>query len=305
MRSCRTAVLAALAVGAVLAGPARAQQPSPILQQQLAATSASLAPGQRPVTPMYGTYGAHREGVSFLVPLTAGRCYTVVGAGGMGVGDVDMFLFDPANRRVALDRRYDPYTQIFHCAALSGPYRVELKVKRGAGEVAFQVFEQPAAPPQPPQPPIVVGAPPPQQSPILVAPPPPAAPDPMLAPPPAAPHPGDPLTAQLLTAAAALAPGQHLQGAPIGSVTLEGRGHDLYLSLQAGRCYTLITVGAPSIRRIYTYLWEPMTNRRVATDRSATNTSRLMHCAAMSGPYHFQAKAGDGGGEFRTGLFAQ
>lgn len=287
----------------ILATAARAQ--SPQIQQQLAAVAQALAPGQRPVSQVFATYGAHRAPVSFLVPLSGGACYSIVGTGGMGVADVDMFLFDPMNKRVALDRRYDPWTHIVYCPSYPGNYRVELKVKSGQGEVAFQVYQAGAGATQPPPP--VAAAP--------LPPPPPPAHQPLArgdsprtsdsggpAPPPQA---ADFLGQQLGAYAASVAPGQRFYGQLLAGYTSDGKGHDLYVQLEPGHCYTFAVVGAPTIREINTYLWEPNTNRRLADDRSRNNTSHLTACATMPGAYHFQAKSTGGAGEYRLGIYTQ
>ena len=301
---------AALVLFALSSRALAQQAPSPPLAQSLTALAQQLAPGQPPVSPMLGSYGAHRAAVVFAVQLGAGHCYTVLGAGGAGVADVDMYLFDPAGMRVGVDRRDDAFTQILHCPVVSGPFRVELKVKRGAGEVAFQVFEgqAPAVPPQyVAAPPAQPQAAPPQAAPQYVPPPPPAQP-PIAAPPPVvppAPVPTDFLGAQLQGAASTFAPGQRLVAAPLGGVISEGHPSDQYVTLEAGRCYTVITVAAPTMRHVLTYLWEPGTNRRVATDRPDGVLSHFNVCASLPGAYHFQAKADTAYGEFRTGVYTR
>jgi hypothetical protein len=280
-------ILNVVGVIAILAAAARAQ--SPQIQQQLAAVAQSLAPGQRPVSQVYSTFGAHRSPVSFVVPLQGGICYSIVGTGGMGVADVDMFLFDPMNKRVALDRRYDPWTHIVYCPTFPGSYRVELKVKSGQGEVAFQVFQAGGAMVQP--------------APVA---PPPAAPPPRHHAAAAVPPPVNDFIAQQLGAyASSVAPGQRPYGQVLAGFTSDGKGHDLFVQLEPGHCYTFVTVGAPTIKEINTYLWEPNTNRRLADNRSNTNLSHLTTCATMPGAYHYQAKSTGGYGEYRLGIYTQ
>ena len=107
---------------------------------------------------MTGGVAATHQGVSLLVPMTQNRCYTIVGAGGPGVAEVDLFLFDIGGRKAAVERSRGPTARIDHCIPFTGNYRVELKVKRGGGEVAFQVFEAPLNAPPPgraPPPPLL------------------------------------------------------------------------------------------------------------------------------------------------------
>ncbi len=277
----RTQAISFLVIALSTGATARAQQaPSAPLAEKLGAMAQSLAAGQAPVTPMYAAFGANRAPESFLVSLAAGACYTLVGAGGFGVRDVDMFLFDPAGKRVALDRRYDAYTHIVYCAPFAGSYRIELKVKRGEGEVAFQVFQGNARAVAPETPP-----------------PPPAMPPPVVAAPARA---NDPLAEQVRS----FGGGMRQFGPLLSGMGGRGEGQDFFINLEGGHCYTIITVAAPSMPRIYTYLWSPL-NKRVASDRSSSNVSRLVCCATMPGPYHFQAKPAEGAGEFRVGVFIQ
>ncbi|MSP59314.1 MAG: hypothetical protein EXR72_03055 [Myxococcales bacterium] len=289
----------AAAVLLLAVAPAGAQNATPMLAQQVSSIAASLAPGQAPVSQIFGSFGAHRAPVSFMVPLAAGTCYTFIGAGGMGVRDVDMFLFDPGNRRVGLDRRSDNYCQITFCTPFAGPYRVELKVKRGEGEVAVQAFAPggQAPPPQyaPPPPPAL---PPPT---VIVPPPAPRAVQPMAPPPIAAPM--DMLGGQLAQMAAAVAPGQRQYGPVLAGFSSEGRGQDLFVTLEGGRCYTFVSVGSPMIRQLNSYLFMPGRGKRLASERSRSNMTKITHCAAFPGPYHLEIKAEEGGGEFRTGVY--
>lgn len=299
---------AALSLALLIPSMARAQDASPQLAQTIDSLAAQMAPGQRPVSRMHGAYGPYREGVSFIVNLKAGRCYTFVGAGGAGVGDVDMFLFDPTNRRVALDRRDDAWMNLTYCAPFAGPFRVELKVKNGAGEVGFRVYsaggggqeggdygdDPPRAAPPPPPPPPPVAPPPVAGGRRRPAPAPAAAPE----------APRDALLDQLQQMAAAMAPGQRMVLPPLRGFISEGRNSDQMIQLEAGRCYTILSISSPSVPALFTYLWAPYTDKRLATDRASSSTSRLQVCTTMPGPYHFQAKADEGAGEFRTGVYA-
>ena len=298
-------VIAVLSVALLSSGSARAQSEG--VQRELAALAQSFAPGQAPASPVFGGYFAWRRPYSFLVAMEPGRCYTLLGIGGPGVVDLDLFLFDPGNRRVALDRHTNKWPRIYYCASWAGSYRLEAKVKRGAGEAALRAYFASA------------GAPP-----IEPAPPPPAPPPP--APPPPAPPPVEPPPAVVLPEPAA----------PPGMPPPEGTGYDVLsnavdqqaqvsapgarrvgeilrgfggrtdwvVALDGGRCYTFIGAAGPGVRKLYLYLWDP-SGRRVADNRNPSPLTVLPYCAAYPGPYHLQAKVDERAGQYRVGTFAR
>ncbi len=81
----------------------------------------------------------------FYMPLEAGNCYWFMGSGGSGVQDVDMYLFDARDSRVADDRSNSVDMKIHYCPPSTGQFHVELKLKKGKGEVAMQVLGRNAA----------------------------------------------------------------------------------------------------------------------------------------------------------------
>jgi hypothetical protein len=94
-------------------------------------------------------------------------------------------------------------------------------------------------------------------------------------------------------------------GAGLTGIISEGRAtSDQYVTLEGGRCYAFVSVAAPSVRKLATYLWAP-TNRRAQDHRSDNGVSHFTVCTTMPGPYHFQAKSGRGEGPFRTGIYVQ
>jgi hypothetical protein len=256
----------------LVAASAHAQSP---MQLQMASMAQTFAPGQVAASPLYDGYFGHRQPVSNVVNMEAGRCYTILGVGGPGVVDLDLFLFDPANRRVAADLRYDNTPHIYYCASWPGAYRVEAKVKRGAGPAAVQAFT--AAGPQ-------------------------AVPPPVAAPPQVVDD-EDELGERVDAQAAIVVPGARRVGEIFRGVAMRENDHsDWYVTLEGGRCYTFVGGGGPGITGLYLYLWGP-NGRRVADRRSDTTDTQLAYCTPIPGPYHLQAKAGRGAGEYRVGVY--
>lgn len=234
-----------------------------------------------------------RKLATVMVITAAGRCYTILGVGGQGVADLDLALFDPNGKRVASDLGFDPTPSLQHCANWPGAYKLEAKVKRGAGEIAVQVFapggSSAAAPPPPP-----VGGdgmPPP---------------DPSLQPhAQAAPAPGsDALAAHIDAQAAMVAPGGHRVGELFTGFGDKGRKNDWFVPLESGHCYTFIAAGGAGVQFLSQFLWDP-SGRRVSDNKSKSAESVMGFCPALPGPYHLQAKVEKGGGELRVGVYAK
>ncbi len=293
---------------------------SPQLEQQLASLAAMFAPGQQAVSPVWGGFMAWRRPYAYFADLQAGQCYTVIGTGGPGVVDLDLFLFDPSGRRVASDLETNSTPRLTFCATYAGTYRVEVKVKRGAGEAGVRVFvpgNTPVARSVPPPAPRVVQPPPPpptagDSDDDYPPPPPPAAPPryvPAPAPPPAPPlapaAPPDALSASVDGIAATRFGGGYRIGDFFRGFAADEDGRaDWYLNLDAGRCYHFIGAGGPGVRELSLYLWFP-TGRRAATERASTPIATTTFCTPMAGPYHLQAKVSEGRGEFRVGVYTK
>lgn len=78
------------------------------------------------------------------VPLTAGRCYAIQGAGGDHVDDLDLRILGPDRRPLGQDVGADARPLVRLCPALTGPHSVDLRMFSGSGEWAFEVLEVPA-----------------------------------------------------------------------------------------------------------------------------------------------------------------
>ncbi len=284
--------LATVMVLAVVSATAAQAQPSDLLRSQLAQSAAVKAPGTQPVGAPFGGFLGSRQSITQYVTMQAGRCYTILGVGGQGVADLDLALFNPNGKRVASDIGFDPTPSLQHCAAWPGAYRLEATVKRGAGEIAVQVFAAGGS--------------------SVVVPPPPVGGDGMPPPDPslqahaqaAAPAGGDALAAHVDNQAATLAPGSRRVGELFAGMADKGRKNDWFGPLDGGRCYTFIAAGGAGVLFLSQFLWDP-SGRRVSDNKSKSAESVMGFCTAMPGPYHLQAKIERGAGEFRVGVYAR
>lgn len=82
-----------------------------------------------------------------LTVLRAGHCYRIVGAGGAGVQDMDLFLYDPEGVQVQQDPGQDRYpalgVQSEVCPPLGGAYRLQVHMYEGGGPYAVRVYRTP------------------------------------------------------------------------------------------------------------------------------------------------------------------
>lgn len=82
-----------------------------------------------------------------LAVLQAGRCYRIVGAGGEGVRDMDLFLYDPDGVQIQQDPGQDRFpvlgAQSEVCPQLGGAYRLQVHMYEGGGPYAVRVYRTP------------------------------------------------------------------------------------------------------------------------------------------------------------------
>lgn len=276
-----------------VAGIAWAEGPSPEVAKELATAANTLAAGQPAVTPMFAS--RERE-ASFMVSLNGGVCYTGVAAGEHGVRDVDLFLFDPAQKRVAGDRRTDRRALFNYCVPSTASYRIQVASKSGDGEVAFQLFQDVNASAPPPgngNPPPPPGTPPPrpedQDQDHAVPPPPPP-------PRPATPQTtGDELTDQLVQSAN----GMRLRKKAVSGVLPA----DVNFELERGQCYSLI-VGRGRVGKKMTLTLLSPAGRKVTNVKSPAQFATAVICPTESGPHKLEIRA-EKGSEFRAGVFTR
>ena len=86
---------------------------------------------------------AQQDGrTDWYVNLDAGHCYTIVGAAGAGVGALSLSLWAPNNKRVGDVKPKVPWAALPVCAVMGGPYHLQAKAARGAGEYRVSVYAQ-------------------------------------------------------------------------------------------------------------------------------------------------------------------
>jgi hypothetical protein len=83
----------------------------------------------------------------YLTILKGGFCYRILGAGGTGVKDMDLFLYDPNGVQTHQDPAQDRFpllgTQADICPLEAGKYRVQVHMYEGGGRYALRAYRTP------------------------------------------------------------------------------------------------------------------------------------------------------------------
>jgi hypothetical protein len=273
----RTLALGVALAATALAGPALAQN------DPLEAAAASQVAAQAPGAKITGPY-LHGAGpkTDWQTVLESGKCYWFSGVAGAGVKKLAMYLWAPgANAftpRVADAKPAGSAGTMAYCAQASGMYHVQAKIQ-GSGTYAVGVFAK--------------AGPPPSEAPAAEAPPAKKGPD---------------LAALIEKEARSAAPGATRVGDFFdGKADRIGRADmtDWSTSLEVGKCYWIIGVGAPGdIKELALFLWGP-NNKRITESKATSNKAMIGHCPTTPGMFKVQAKIGSGNGDFKVGIYAK
>lgn len=139
--------------------PQPAMPGNDFISSQMQVRQQQFAQGMAPVMPLTrGSLQTHSN-QDYQVTITPGRCYKIIGVGGVGVTDLDLKLYDPNGTLVDQDIATDNYPVIGLnqqrplCPQTGGSYRLRVEMYAGAGEFGVQVFGgAPGAQPSMPQP---------------------------------------------------------------------------------------------------------------------------------------------------------
>lgn len=127
--------------------PSAADPQQDSLQATLRTLAERAAPGFDAVPPPRTGSLQAGERRSFMQILRYGRCYRIVAAGGRGVRDLDLILYDADDRVVQRDSGQDPLptlgVQADICPFQTGAYRLEVHAYAGHGAFRIAVFDAP------------------------------------------------------------------------------------------------------------------------------------------------------------------
>jgi hypothetical protein len=111
------------------------------------------------------------------------------------------------------------------------------------------------------------------------------------------------LKSQLAQSASQKAPGSEPVGAPIGGFLGSRQSVTQFVTMQAGRCYTILGVGGQGVNDLDLVLYNP-NGKRVASDIGFDPTPSVQHCAQWPGAYKLEATVKRGGGEVAVQVYA-
>jgi hypothetical protein len=119
--------------------------PGDAIAVEMQTRAQQFAEGMSPATPLFRGTLATGATQDYQAVLQGGRCFKVVGVGGPGVTDLDLFLFDPNGVQVLQDTASDSYPVLglTHpiCPDTAGAYRVQVKMFAGTGEFGVRVYQ--------------------------------------------------------------------------------------------------------------------------------------------------------------------
>ena len=103
-----------------------------------------FAAGYVPITQLYRSQMGQGQRQYVTVTASPGRCYRIIGVGGVGVRDLDLRLRDMSGNVIDQDVATDnfPVIGLQHqlCPTTPGAYRLEVLMYAGAGEFGVQVY---------------------------------------------------------------------------------------------------------------------------------------------------------------------
>ncbi len=106
-----------------------------------------FAAGMQPATQLVRAALQNGGTRQFRLSIEHGKCFKVIGVGGITVVDFNLRLQDDGGRTVDSDTERDNYpvlgVQRPLCTVSGGTYSVEARMRNGSGEFALQVFTQP------------------------------------------------------------------------------------------------------------------------------------------------------------------
>jgi hypothetical protein len=111
------------------------------LELQMNYLASLFAPDHVPAGPLVRGNLAQGAEQTYPIQLEGGRCYTIVGTGGPGVGDIDFFLSETATGQVVhSDVAPDAAPVIGVCPPEGNNFSLRVVMYQGAGDFAWQPF---------------------------------------------------------------------------------------------------------------------------------------------------------------------
>jgi hypothetical protein len=220
---------------------------------------------------------AEGEDINVEVPLRGGNCYRFLAVGGTGVQDLALHVYQGA-AEVGSDTAEAPEAVASYCATADGGVRMRLHMERGSGEIAIGPYSggaQPGARAHAAQPEVPVGG-----------------------------DGDDYLARQLRTVHGEVGEGRRGASQVMRATLRTAQDRVFPVQLMAGRCYTIVAIGSPSVRDLDLYLVTPAGLEQA---RDSTHESRAVistdPCPRWDGTYSVRARVFAGYGDVAIQVF--
>lgn len=239
------------------------------MTQRLASVAAANAPGYVGLgQPVIGRLAAS-AGQTVNVQLQPGACYKFIAVGGAGVQDLDLHV-EAGGQRVASDTARDDTPIASFCSPRPQVAQVQVYMYQGTGGFAFQAFQSGNGNPGPLPP--VVG--------------------------------NDYLSNRMREISTRYAAGRTPVSPLMRGNLSTSQTQDFSVALQAGRCFTVVGVGDPSVTDLDMFLFD-QNGTQVTQDQATDNFPILQVCPNVPGNFRVQVKMYSGYGSFGLQVFGQ
>jgi hypothetical protein len=217
------------------------------------------------------------EDLNVEVPLHGGSCYRFLAVGGAGVQDLALHVYQGA-AEVGSDTAEASEAVASYCATADGSVRLRLHMERGSGEIALGPFTggaQPGARARAAQPEVPVGG-----------------------------DGDDFLARQLRTLHGQVGQGRRGASQVMRATLRSAQDRVFPVQLLAGRCYTIVAVGSPSVRDLDLYLVTPAGLEQAHDSTHASSAVITTEpCPRWDGTYTVRARVFAGYGDVAIQVF--
>jgi hypothetical protein len=124
-------------------GPAPAPVPAPAAPKgpDLGKVVDDMAKATAPEAERVGEhFSGEADKTDWYVALETGKCYWFIGAGAEDVKELWLYLWDPADKRITVNKSENNRVTVGHCPTSSGMYHFQAKVNSGEGKYKVGVF---------------------------------------------------------------------------------------------------------------------------------------------------------------------
>jgi hypothetical protein len=85
-------------------------------------------------------FAGNADETDWYAQLDADKCYWFIGAGGAGITELWLYLWDPKDKRIAANKSESNKVVVGHCPTVAGMYHFQAKIGSGSGEYKVGVY---------------------------------------------------------------------------------------------------------------------------------------------------------------------